>query len=127
MISESLMKHASEIYDLIKDNLLHESITEIKTTHGRRKDAPRACKSGSSIYILYSSNNEVLYVGETGKSIKSRCFGDGSGCHSKKAWFSLVSYVMHYTVNSCETFGKKERKLIEQAVSIALQPAYYGS
>ena len=127
MISEALISHASEIYNLIKDNLLKEDISEIKTTHGRKQTAPRACKSGASIYTLYSRNNEVLYVGETGKSIKTRCFGDGSGSHSKKEWFHLVSYVLHYTENSSETFGEKERKLIEQAVSITLKPVHYGS
>jgi len=124
---ELLIGLSSEIYDLIKDELITESIFDIKDINGNNSNAPRACKKGSSVYILYSNNNSVLYVGETGVSIKSRCFGDGSGAHCKKDWFNDVDSVSHYTKDNESEFNEKERKFIEQALSITLEPTYYGA
>lgn len=118
--------NARRIFLKIESQLVRECVSEIKTTNGNLADAPRACKKGSSIYILYSGENIVLYVGETGESIKTRCFGDGSGAHKHKDWFNRVLYVKHYTKDSEEDLNEKERKFIEQAFSVHLDPIHYG-
>jgi hypothetical protein len=69
----------------------------------------------------------VLYVGETGKSVKTRCSGDGSGSHNKKPWFNEVNYIKHFTKDNEIELPVNERKLLEQAFSIYLSPRYYGS
>jgi len=117
---------SKKIYDKIDKCLIKEDISDIENINGNKKNAPRACKGGYSVYILYSQKDDVLYVGETAVSVKSRCFGDGSGAHKHKSWFKQVSYVKHYTKNTEQELNKKERKLIEQALSINLKPANYG-
>jgi hypothetical protein len=121
-----IKKCAEELYRKLENELITESIISIKNQNGNSNDSPRACKAGSSIYILCDKNNEILYVGETGKSIKTRCFGDGNGAHCKKMnWFNNVSNVKHFTKNNEDELSEKERKLIEQAFSIYLKPRYY--
>ena len=117
---------SKEIYEQLELDMIEEDISIIQSTSGNTLTAPRACKSGSSVYILLSTSGDVLYVGETGVSVKSRCFGDGSGAHSKKPWFSEVARVKHFTKDSDADFSVKERKLAEQALSIHLSPKYYG-
>lgn len=118
--------YSQEIYDLLEPRMVEEDISRIKNIGGHSAGAPRACMSGSSVYILLSQSDEVLYVGETGKSIKSRCFGDGSGSHCKKPWFAEVVKVRHYTADGEAELSKMERKLSEHALSIHLSPAHYG-
>ncbi len=117
---------SQNIYRTISNDLILEDISKIKVTNGNKKDAPRACKKGSSVYILYNFKNEVIYIGETGESIKSRCYGDGSGAHCHKKWFENVKKVRHYTKDSDKEFTEKERKVTEQALSVHLSPKIYG-
>ena len=116
---------SQEVYELIEPYMIEEDITQILDSHGKSTNSPRACKAGSSVYLLLSESNEVLYVGESGVSIKSRCFGDGSGAHYQKTWFQEVAKVRHFTKDSEAEFSKQERKLAEQALSIVLCPKYY--
>lgn len=123
---DRLKKHSQEIYEVLEPRMIVEDIAKIKSTNGRSLDAPRACKAGSSVYILLSKTNDILYVGETGTSIKSRCFGDGSGSHFHKPWFCDVVKVKHFTASGIVEFSVMERKISEQALSIHLSPAHYG-
>jgi hypothetical protein len=126
-MKEKISAYATDIYKNLEPQMYKESIKKVLETNGKNKDAPRACKPSSSVYILYSTSDEVLYVGETGKSVKTRCAGDGSGSHNKKPWFSEVNYIKHFTKDKEIELPEKERKLLEQAFSIYLSPKYYGS
>lgn len=125
-MKNKIVEFIKKTFEHCEPQMYEENIVKIQNTNGNNKNSPRACKSGSSVYVLYSEEHDVLYVGETGVSVKSRCFGDGDGAHDKKSWFSEVSYVKHFT-EACESnLSKQERKLLEQAFSIYLSPKYYG-
>lgn len=126
-MKEIISAFATDIYKKLEPKMYEEPIKKALEINGNNKEAPRACKSSSSVYVLYSASGEVLYVGETGKSVKTRCSGDGSGSYDKKHWFSEVHYIKHFTKDSENELPEKERKLLEQAFSIYLSPRYYGS
>lgn len=73
------------------------------------------------IKILYNKNNEKIYIGETGKSVKSRLFCDGSGSHCNKRWFSEVEYVKYY---KDENMKYDYRKMIERTLILYYRDKY---
>jgi hypothetical protein len=79
---------------------------------------------GSFVYIAYENDN-VLYVGETSKSIYRRFIGDGSGAHNKKDWYNRMTHVCYVDATE-QVLPEKHRKLLEQAISIKLNPEFYG-
>mgnify|MGYP002266804549 CR=1 FL=1 len=107
-----IRKNSEELVELIWPNLKKVEIETVENSDGRKKEAHEACKAGSFIYLLYDINDALLYLGETGKSIRTRLTGDGSGSHNRKDWYKDVAYIMYYRGNNvdlCET----ERKIIE--------------
>lgn len=110
-----------KISDKINKKLYSENLENIKASDGRSKDCPICCKKGSFIYFLYSDNDNILYIGETGTSVKSRLFGDGSGAHCIKSWFIEVKKVKYY---KDENMNLKARKLIERALIKHYDPPY---
>ena len=104
-------------------NLTIVPIDTILNSDGRKPNSPEACKKGSFVYLFFDKDDQLLYVGETGTSVKSRVNGDGSGSHFIKDWFHEVSTVKYYCTSNDD---EKERKLVEQALSISLHPKYYG-
>lgn len=123
----SIADCAKQLTEFVWDKLKTAQQNTIVNCNGRKKDSHEACKRGSFVYLLFDKNDELLYVGETGTSIKSRLIGDGSGSHRKKPWFDDVEIVKYYCVPAdCENSNEMQRKLIEQALSICLKPKYYG-
>jgi len=116
-----LENFASKLYKEMEIDFKTVNINNVKNSDGRKNDALEVCKRGSFVYLLYDSNNKLLYVGETGISIKSRCFSDGSGAHKNKPWFNDVSYIKYYRKNNSD-FSSFERKAIENALCILLKP-----
>ena len=123
---DKFKKLSQEIYEILEPQMIVEDIAKIKSTNGNISDAPRACKARSSVYIHLSHTDDILYVGETGKSINSRCFGDGNCAHCRKSWFIDVAKVKHFTASGVAEFSEMERKMSEQALSIHMSPAHYG-
>lgn len=121
----TLTNISKKLHSQLSPQFVKENVKKIINTDGRKRGAPKSCRKSSSVYILYSNTDEVLYVGETGTSIKNRLCGDGSGSHDKKSWFSEVSYLQYYESTSKTPLTKQERKLLEQAFSIVLKPKYY--
>ncbi|RXJ76816.1 hypothetical protein CRV03_08220 [Arcobacter sp. F155] len=113
------------IYHKIEKSLIKNDIKDILNKDGRKNNSPAGCKNKPTIYILYSKKDEVLYIGESGKSLKTRCSGDGSGSHNKKDWWEEVEYVK-YLINNEFCKDEKVRKFLEQSLSITLKPKYYG-
>ena len=99
---------------------------ELETSDGRAKDANPACTAGSFVYVAYE-NDRVLYVGETSKSVKRRFIVDGSGSHKEKnsAWYQRMTSIRFIKKTPSE-LPDRERKLLEQAFSIHLNPEFYG-
>ncbi|NOQ63981.1 MAG: hypothetical protein GQ582_05665 [Methyloprofundus sp.] len=80
--------------------------------------------TGSLLYVAYE-NTTPLYVGETGKSIKRRFISDTSGSHKVKNsdWYARMTHVKFIDLDEDNV---PYRKLLEQALSIAIQPEFYG-
>ncbi len=88
---------------------------EIEQADGRRRSNPISEK-GSYLYAAYDSNGQLLYVGETGKSLKRRFTADGSGSHKNKDWYENMATVKYKKL--CPR-DKKYRKLLEKALILA--------
>ena len=105
---------ANSICDEIRKNLSEEvGIEEIKKSNRRGEKPPIYSKKGSFIYYLYNEEDNIIYIGESGVSVKRRLFGDGSGAHCHKEWFHEVKYVKYYKNDDMD---KDTRKLIERAL-----------
>lgn len=115
---------ANQIYNNLNTSWVTVNRADLEAADGRKKNSPEYAKSGSFLYIAYENSN-VLYVGETSVSVKSRFLGDGSGAHRMKKWYSRVTHIS-YIKATHEQLPKKFRKLLEQALSIALEPEFYG-
>lgn len=102
-------------------NLIKVNINIIKTGDGRKKNAHETCKNGFFLYLFYDNNDKLLYVGETGDSIKKRIKGHGSGAHNKKIWYNNISYVKYLKDDKLNLY---ERKLLESAFIIEMNPIY---
>lgn len=100
---------------------------EIENADGRRDGSNPICKKGSCLYVAYSGD-QVLYVGETSKSIKRRFISDGSGSHKEACagWYEMMSHVQFLAYDEQE-LPTMYRKFFEQALSIHHTPQYYGS
>jgi len=97
---------------------------DLEKSDGRKKDAPLFSRKGSFVYVAYDVDDLVLYVGETGVSVKTRFCGDGSGAHKNKEWYKNMTKIK-YLCN--ENFTEKHRKMLEQTLSIILEPKYYNN
>lgn len=118
---EEILEIVEKISEEVESKLIEESLEKIKNTNGNRKDAPRCNKTGSYIYFLYNDLNEIIYIGESGVSVKNRIYGDGTGAHCKKEWFYQVDKLKYYIdkSNYCNY-----RKLLERALILKHNPKY---
>ncbi len=100
--------------------------TELECVDGNVSAAHPACTSGSFIYVAYE-NQQVLYVGETSKSVRRRFIGDGSGSHRQKntGWNPRTTHIC-FIKKTHEELPEMERRLLEQALSIHLKPEFYS-
>lgn len=119
----STLDEYTEIISKYIDDGLSDSIDIklIKETHGRKKNAPLCCKNGTFIYYLYDKLGNIIYIGETDASVKSRLFGDGSGSHKHKVWFNQVHSVKYYEDYRMDC---NRRKSIERALIQKHNPKY---
>lgn len=117
-----IAEFSQSIEEYVKKNLSGNiGVDAIKNSDGRDTGSLECCKSGSFIYYLYNKNNEIIYIGETGKSVKSRLFCDGSGSHCNKRWFSEVEYVKYY---KDENMKYDYRKMIERTLILYYRDKY---
>ncbi len=109
---------SEKIYKLISKKLKNATLEEIKN------GTEECSKNGAFVYVVYGEDC-VLYVGETGTSLKNRMFNHGSGAHKNRPWFEDAIYVKYLKMNP-SVLDTKHRILIEQALSIHLNPLYYN-
>lgn len=126
-LKEVISSGCKGIYKSIEDKLRKVDVDTITNSDGRSANGHEGSKRGSFIYLLYDKNDTLLYIGETGVSIKSRLTGDGTEAHTNKHFFSEVKYVRYLRTVEEKTLSKIERKMIEQALSIHLKPKYYDN
>ncbi|MGF3104083.1 GIY-YIG nuclease family protein [Rossellomorea sp. DUT-2] len=127
-IKEEIFEHSRNIYNTIADLLLTVDMEEVITSNGYFKDAHETTKKGSFIYLLYDSHDRLLYVGETGTSIKKRLISDGSGAHrsTNPELYKQIKYIKYFKSSEDNLLNSMERKMIEQATTIYLKPKYYS-
>ena len=97
---------------------------EIEQADGGRGPNPISQK-GSCLYAAYDSNGELLYVGETGESLKDRFINHGSGAHKNKDWYENMAEVKYKKL--CPIDEKNDvryRKLLERALILARAPKH---
>lgn len=123
-----LYELSENIYNKIKPDLKRANRDAIINSNGTLKTGHEGAKKGSFVYLLYSDNDELLYVGETGTTIKKRLKSDGSGAHLKTnpLMFAATKYILYYKSKGDTALSPMERKMIEQALTIFLRPKYYN-
>lgn len=124
-LRDELEAFASSLWNTVRPyfNEYEDDISTVESTNGNRNDAPPACKNGSVLYVLRDQKKRVLYVGESGESVKNRCFLDGSGAHNRKSWFAKVNSVQYYKPKEGE-MTKAERVMVEHALILVLKPEH---
>ena len=93
---------------------------EIEKADGRTNPDNPVSKKGSYVYAAYDGEGELLYIGETGESIKRRFKSDGTSAHDKKDWYSDMEEIRYLNL-PCD---KNHRKLLERALILAGNPIY---
>lgn len=121
MVLELTNKFINNVATKIEVLLVEEDLNVIKNSNGAKKNAPECCKKGSAIYFLYNDQNEIIYIGETGTSVKHRLYTDGSGAHCRKDWFTEVKRLRYYKDSK---MGDESRKTIERALIQKYKPTY---
>lgn len=98
------------------------TIACIEQADGRKAENPLSAK-GSYVYAAYGSDGSLLYVGETGKSIKRRFISDAGGSHKSnvKNWYDDVTYVKYLKL---DPDSEKYRILLEKALIFAGNPKF---
>ncbi|MED4461871.1 GIY-YIG nuclease family protein [Metabacillus fastidiosus] len=127
-IKAELFNYSKKLYKGIENQLKRADRDIITAADGRLKIGHEGAKKGSFIYLLYDKNDKLLYVGETGETIKKRLKSHGSGSHSVKnsEMFNNVSYIKYLKTEKANALSPMERKMIEQAFTIHLKPKYYN-
>jgi len=121
MILELTDKFANDVSTSIETMLIEEKLDVIKTSNGRKRNSPDCCRKSSSIYFLYDDKDEIIYIGETGTSVKHRLYTDGSGSHCRKNWFTKVNKLKYYKNSRMDV---NSRKTIERALIQKYKPKY---
>ena len=106
---------------------LRATKAEIENADGRKDRNDPICKTASCLYLAYSGD-QILYVGETSKSIKWRFISDGSGSHKQACsnWYAKMTHV-RFIIFEVSPHTDRYRKLLEQALSIHHEPMFYGN
>jgi len=125
--NSGLSEFKNKICDMDIDSLLKDFIVckkeDVFNADGRKSNSHEGAKKGSFIYFLLDNNKEILYIGETGDSLKDRLKGHGNGAHDKKSWFNQVKYIKYFKVNESE-MDWKFRLVIESILVMKFQPKY---
>ena len=96
---------------------------QIEEADGRRNRGNPISKEGSYVYAACDGEGELLYIGETGESIKARFKSHGSGAHNKKGWYIDIEKVRYMEL----PYGEDYRKLLERALIFAGNPIHQDS
>ncbi|WP_394897806.1 GIY-YIG nuclease family protein [Clostridium butyricum] len=121
MIMNIIDMFVENIANSIDKFLIIDELNSIRNSDGRKNDAPKCCKKGSFIYFLYDSSDEVIYIGETGQTVKNRLYIDGSGAHCNKVWFKEVVKLKYYSDTGMDF---NSRKVLERALISKYKPKY---
>lgn len=123
-----LLDYSEKVYRSIENQLQRADRDVIVTADGKLKLGHEGAKKGSFIYLLYDENDVLLYVGETGTTIKKRLKADGSGAHyvTNRTMYDETSYIKYLKTTKGDALSPMERKMIEQALTIYLKPKYYN-
>ena len=106
---------------------------EIEQADGRRDRNNPISQKGSYLYAAYDSDGQLLYVGETEKSLKRRFISDGEGAHKfdkeHQKWYENMETVKYKKLNPSdgeddEEDDKRYRKLLERALILAGNPEH---
>ena len=119
-LTERCNLYAQKLYDLLAESWEMVTKQDLEKSDGRYKNAPHFATKGSFLYVAYQ-NESVLYVGETCVSVKKRFTGNGSGAHNKKVWYQRMTHIK-YAKASHDDLPEHTRKMLEQALLIALKP-----
>lgn len=114
------------IASISSDDWYNATKSDIEQADGRTDKSNTISQQGSIVYIAYNNEN-VLYVGESSKSIKRRFISDGGGSHKEKNsnWYedmTHVRFLKYDEINLPEMY----RKLLEQLLSVKFKPVNYG-
>jgi hypothetical protein len=114
------------IESISKEQWIEVSKSDIENADGRKNKFNEISQNASVIYIAYEEKN-VLYVGESSKSIKRRFISDGSGSHKKKNnyWYKKMTHVKFLNYEECN-LPEMYRKLLEQLFSVYFKPKNYS-
>jgi predicted GIY-YIG superfamily endonuclease len=126
VVKETVDKTICALAQSLDDKWMEATKEAIESADGRKDRNNPICQMASCVYIAYS-DDEVLYVGETSKSIKRRFNSDGSGSHREAcSWYLRMSHVRYVTFEESE-LPVMHRKLLEQVLAIHHKPTFYGS
>ena len=91
----------------------------LEKVDGRKEREHPAVRKGSHVYVAHDAES-VLYVGETGKSVRTRFMGDGKGAHRRADWYCRMTHVRFWKT---PLESDHIRKLMEAALIFVLRPS----
>lgn len=114
------------IESIPKENWYCASKLDIEKADGRKDKTNIISQNGSIVYVAYA-DTDVLYVGESSKSIKRRFISDGSGSHQQanNLWYEKMTHIKFLKYEDTE-LPEVYRKLLEQLLSVEFNPTNYG-
>lgn len=92
----------------------------IKNESEEKEDFKNNISVGNIIYWFYN-NNECLYIGETGTSLKDRCYRH-SPKESEQAWFKEGNTI--HIMELDESVDIIARQALEASFILAIRPKY---
>ena len=123
-----LDKEARQFAECVLRNFTETARTvtkdDIQTADARRVSECPISKQGSYVYAAYDANECLLYVGQTGESIKKRFRSHGSGAHFEEDWYKLETAKVRFQRLGPASADGYYRKLLERALILAGGPKY---
>lgn len=121
-MKNAIDKVSLKLARLLEDEWMEAIKHDIETADRRKDRTNPICRKASCVYVAYSQD-EVLYVGETSKSVKRWFVSDGDGSHKKATpWYAEMTHVRHIIFDDLPDM---HRKLLEQAMSNHFNPKFY--
>jgi len=129
-LHDAALQFSKCVLDDFNKSLQSATKEEIEQADGRRGPNPISQK-GSCLYAAYGSNGQLLYVGETGESLKDRFINHGSGSHKEKHgyWYKNMATVKYKKLRPSDgkyddKYDERYRKLLERALILAGAPKH---
>jgi len=114
-------KLIEESSDIVEKSLIKENINLIRNSDGKINNLCECCEPGSYIYFLFDDLDNIIYIGESGESIRHSLFTDGNELHYKKNWFCTVKYLKYF---KDDKMGANVRKVLERVLITKHSPIY---